>query len=333
MGKVLAIIGCLLVALIVVAFTVALHEDQVRVERKAKAAIFHFGPESVDRISVEGPDGQRSDLSRRGDGWIIATLGDFPADDAKVEQMLRRLLAIDRDRPVDSDRDSLRAFRLTDEDFARRITLARGEEVLATVIVGTSQGPRQVHARLPGEAQAYTVTFGLFDAVPAAAEWIDKGVLRIAPDDIAAIDVAGLRLVAPAKGGVEGWHLEDPGKSGVLNPTAAEHLLDLLADLQIEGMLPAEASEADIAAPELTLTVVLRSGAELVYDLSRSEPSSGYALAVSRFPQVFLLSPYAAHQIIDAAQRDRLLEPHEGVRHHAASDLPSPVTAPLGAHN
>lgn len=333
MGKVLTIIGCLLVAIIVVAFTVALYEDDVREERKANAAIFHFGPEIVDRVSVEGPDGERTDLSRRGDGWVIATLGDFPADDAKVEQMLRRLLSIDRDLPVDSDGDSLRALRLTDENFERRITLASGEEIVATVIIGTPQGPRQVHARLPGEVQAYAVSFGLFDAAPDAGEWIDKNILRVAPDRIAAIEVAGLHLAAPRTDGTESWRLEGADQSGVLNPTAAERLAGLLATLQIEGILPAGRSEAGSAAPELTLTVVLRDGTKVAYELSRSEPSGGYALAVSRFPQVFLLSSYAANRIIDAARRDKLLEPREDPRRHAASDLPPPATAPLGAHN
>ncbi|MEQ8354299.1 MAG: DUF4340 domain-containing protein [Kiloniellaceae bacterium] len=337
MGKVFGIIGMLLLALIVFSFSLTIYTDREREENKANAAMFDIAPESVDRITIAGPGGARALLLRVDEAWILPDLDDFPADAAKVNATLHRLLAIDRDRPVTSSADDLAGLRLTGDSYARRVALARNGETLTTLYIGTPQGPRQVHARRADEDTAYTVTFGFYDAAPVSAEWIDKAFLQRTEADIAVMEVNGLRLVRDAddddSAKAPAWRLAAAAAEEALAPAAAERLAGLLAGLTVETIVDGAAEPEDgLAAPLLNLTLATRAGKRIDYRLGKAAQTEGYVLAVSTRPERFRLSAYAARHLIAAASRETLLAP-QATAQHAASAPEAGSGADAGGHN
>lgn len=337
MGKILLFIGGLLVAVIVAGIAFTIHETEVR-DAKKHPAMFDFAAKDVDAIAIEGPSGERLTLRRSGDGWILPDLGDFPADAREVDDVLARLLQVERHLPVGSDPQALAGFKLADDNFERRLTLSGGGETLATVYIGTPEGPRQVHLRLAGEDSGYSVHFGLYDASVDYDDWFDRGFLQVPKEDIAAIEVSGLRLVTDAAV-AGGWRLDPapaPGGDGpALDEKAADRLAGLLAELRVESFR-ADETKPDYALdmPQLTLTMTRRDGTSVTYLLGRGDLQKDFSLKVSTRPEHFRLSIYAATKLIHAAERDALLPPesdnHES-DNHAAAKVTNKATA--GSHN
>ena len=263
--------------------------------------------------SIEGAADQQTVLLRSGDGWRLPDFGNFPADRQRIEDMLHRLLAIREDFPVDSSPEALIRFKLADDDFERRIILSGGDKTLATLYVGTPEGPRQVHARRAGSDDAYAVAFGLFDVPLAAADWTDKGVAQIPQDDIVALQVNGLHLVAPIAGDAgTAWQLdgdaEGSPEGAELKPAAAVRLASRLSALRVEQVLGTETDPGDgLAEPQLRLGVTRKDGKRVDYRLGRAAMTGVYTLKVSTRPEHFRVSSYTAHQLIEAARRDTLL--------------------------
>jgi len=320
MEKILGLIGAAVVGIIVIAITLTNHEVGRR-DAKAPARLFTAEAADVDSVTIEGPDGNQLSLLRKGDGWVLPDLDSFPADRQRVEDMLKHLLAIHEDFPVASDPDAWIRFKLADDNFERRITLSGGGKNLATLYLGTPEGPRQTHARPAGGDTAYAVQFGLFDAPVATGDWTDKGVLRVAEGDIAGIQVNGLHLVtAVDSSGDNPWQLENAEPGQTLDPAAAKRLADRLAGLQVEAVLGRESAAGNgLDAPELRLGIILKDGSRIDYRLGRAGMTGFYTLKASSRPEYFRLSSYAAHQLVDAARREVLLAKPN--RHAAATIL------------
>jgi len=326
MGKIFAIIGGLLVTVIVAGITFTIHETGVR-DAKKHPPLFDFAVEEVDDVTIEGPDGEEVLLRRSGDGWILPDLGDFPATAQQVDDMLARLLQVERHLPVGSDAQTLAGFKLAGDDFERRVTLSGSGKILATAYIGTPEGPRQVHLRLAGENTGYSVHFGLYDASIDYDDWFDHGFLQVPQEDIAAIEVNGLRLVTDAAV-AGGWRLDPPSANGpapgddgpALDEKAAGRLAGLLAELHVESFR-ADEEKPDYAldTPQLTLTMTRRDGKAVTYFLGRSALQKDFSLKVSTRPEHFRLSIYAANRLINAAAREALLPPAGA--HHAAATM------------
>jgi len=327
MEKILGLLGVILALIFVSAVVMTSYQSGER-DAKKNVAMFEIAPDQVDHIRIEGPDGAEALLVRAGDGWILPDLGDFPADARMVNDALARLLKLKKRQPAGNGEAELIRYKLAGDDFERRITFAKGDQALATLYIGTPLGPRQVHARRADEDTAYDVDFGLYDAPAAVAEWIDKGVLQLPLEDIAAIEVNGLRLVpghdeagagGSGKSAAPTWALAGDAAEGKLKPSGAARLADLLAQLRIEGMLGDETDpDYGLDTPVLTLTLTRKDGRTIDYSLGKSDLKAQFTLKVSSWPAHFLLSSNTARQLIEAAGRAALLEP-EPAQHAAAA--------------
>lgn len=316
MEKILGILGLCFALVFVGAVVLTTYQSGQR-DAKKNIAMFDVAPETVDRLRVEGPDGETL-LVRAGDGWTLPALGGFPADGPKVEDALTRLLRAKATLPAGSGEADLIRFKLVGDDFERRITFASGDRILTTLYLGTPLGPRQVHARRADDAIAYDIDFGLYDAPAESAEWIDRHALAVAPADMAAIEVAGLRLVAEARaaGVPPSWQLDGNGEAR-LQTTAAARLSALLAQLTVEAMLDQTPEAGDGTTPLLTLTVIRRDDAHVDYRLDKEAAAEAYSLTVSTWPQHFRLTARDARRLEEAARRETLLK-STGSGQHAA---------------
>jgi hypothetical protein len=178
-----------------------------------------------------------------------------------------------------------------------------------------------VYLRLADEDTGYSVHFGLYDASIDYDDWFDHGFLQLPKDDIAAIEVNGLRLVTDAAV-AGGWRLDpapaldDSGPA--LDEKAADRLAGLLAELRVESFRADEAKpDYALDTPQLTLTMTRRDGKAITYVLGRSALQKDFSLKVSTRPEHFRLSIYAANRLINAATREALLPPKS--KNHAAA--------------
>lgn len=285
--------------------------------------LLDLGGKTVERLTIEGPDRAEVLLAREKNTWRLPEQGDFPADRARIESLLARLKNLRQGPPVADTEAAQKRFKVSDGNFLRRITLASDGGTLATLYLGTSQGVRQVHAREASQKAVHAVALPTYELPVKPEAWEDKAVLQIPKPEIAAIDVAGLRLERVEKSGKQGsdnhrehggessaagaWRVEGRTRASV-NQQSADRLAEALSTLRIGAVLGKEEQAGyGLAAPRLALSVTRRNGNTVEYRLGKMAGADDYVLKVSTRPEYFRLPGYAAKPLIEAATRKALL--------------------------
>lgn len=273
-----------------------------------------FDKAAIDRITLEGPDQAKVLLVKKEGRWRLPEAGDFPADGTRVAQLLDRLAGLEGGDVVAATRSAHDRFKVSDEAFERRITLAKGDAAQATLYLGSSPALRRVHARRQGEDAVHIVELAVFDVPVKAADWQDKALLTVPQDQIAAIDLDGLRIErrtddGTAKEKAAQWTASPLPEGKRLKADAAAKLARLLAELRFDAVLGKEAKpEYGLDAPALRLTLTRKGAAPVEYRLGKAANKEEYTLKVSSRSEHFRLPTWTAKDLLDAARREVLLE-------------------------
>lgn len=193
MKKTISLLGALLVAQLLLAFGLSFTGPRLSA-RSADKPLFSLGGSDIDRITIEGPDKTKVVLAKVGGAWQLPDEGNFPADKARADALVKTLEGLKEGPPVATTSQALARFKVGDDRFDRRITLAGAGKTLATLYFGTSPSMHEIHARRSGQRDVYSVTFAVYQAPAEAGSWEDKAILQFPKKDIEAIDVAGLHL-------------------------------------------------------------------------------------------------------------------------------------------
>ena len=294
--------------------------------KATSAPLLALQGKTIERVIIEGPEQAKVTVAKTDGGWRLPGQDNFPADRDRVERLLTRLKELKHGAPVATTKGALERFKVSEKNFERRITLASGADTLAVLYLGTSPAMRQVHAREAKQKRVYAVAFATYDVPVKPEDWEEKTVLRIPKDEIAAIEVDGLRLVRVESSGTaetnkdtkektnediktEGasWQVAGPIKAS-LKPEAAEKLAGLLADLHFKAVLgQAEQPSYGLRTPQLALTITRKDGQTVAYRLGKMKDRDEYALKVSTRPEYFRVPNYTAKPLTEAATRTTLL--------------------------
>ncbi|HMA30641.1 MAG TPA: DUF4340 domain-containing protein [Casimicrobiaceae bacterium] len=344
MKRTISLLGALLVAQLLLAFGLSFTGTHLSA-RAADKPLLSLGGTQIDHITIEGPDKAKVVLAKVASAWQLPEEGGFPADKTRTESLLETLEGLKEGLPVATTSDALARFKVADDRFERRVTLAGGGKTLATLYFGTSPSMREIHARRSGQGDVYSVAFATYEVPVKAGEWEDKTVLQIPKNDIEAIDVAGLHITrappppppapaatktaaanatsassatttatataaapAAADAARPEWQASGLAKGQELNTEAADKLADLLAELRIGSVLGKDASpEYGIDKPVLDVTLVEHGGRKIEYVLGKAKDGKSYTLKTSTRDEYFGMPTYTAEPLLDAAKRDKLL--------------------------
>lgn len=272
------------------------------------APLLVFDSDAVDRITLEGPDQTGVVLAKKEGHWYLPEIDDFPADSARVTQLLNRLAGLEAGEVVATTTGAHARFRVSDETFVRRITLAEGDESRAVLYLGTSPALRRLHARPGGENDVRIVELAVFEVPVKRADWQDKALLAFPQAEIAAIEIDGLRIER-GSGEDPGWTAAPLPEGKRLKGSAADKLARLLAELRFEEVLGKESKpEYGLDKPVLRLTLTRKEGEPVEYRLGKEASREKYTLRVLSRPEHFRLPSWTAQNMLDAARLEALLE-------------------------
>jgi hypothetical protein len=236
-------------------------------------ALLELDPEAVSAIEIQDGDGETLNLVRSGDQWLLPDLGDFPASETRVEQLIERLAGLIRPLPVATSAAAQARFKVADDAFERRLRLRGEGGDLATLMVGDSPGFRRVFARLAGDDAVYDLRLALFDLSVSPDDWLERGRLQLERSDI--VRVAGADWILAKRD--DGWRLE--GDDQLPDAAAVDALLSSVASLGYRGVLGTdEKPEYGLATPLLMLEVDRADGSRRTYRIGRIADSEDYAL-------------------------------------------------------
>jgi len=259
----------------------------------------------ITEIAITGDEGQVR-LAREGDGWVLAELDGFPADNTRVQTLLDTLIGLRRPLPVATTEEARQRFKVAADDHERLLTLRGGGGDLATLIVGDSPGFRRVYARLDDEQAIYDLPLALFELSADADDWAARDQLRLDAEAITGVTADDWTLSKTD----DGWRLEDAEAES--DADAIANLIRRIANLGYQGVIGTEApAEADLDSPAMMLDISLSDGSSREYRIAAlgEDEQQDYVLKSSSSPYYFRLSTYELDGVIDVERASLVVTP------------------------
>ena len=222
-------------------------------------------------------DGTTMTFIRDGDSWLVAEKGNYPANAAKISQIVRAMADLRLVEPKTQNPDLYPRLDVEDPEHGKSNLVAVKDKSggdLAQAIIGKRRydrlgaGNDGVYLRRPGEVQTWLAR-GTLDPSGDAVSWLDRQIIDISEKKIAKVTLTqpdGSKLVisrsaAEAKFAVEDAPADAKFKSETttIGPATALETLDL-DDVKPAAELPVP--NKDVATASFTtfdgLTVDLR---------------------------------------------------------------------------
>lgn len=112
-------------------------------------------------------------LAKKGDGWVLASHYDYPADKTKVSDFLDKLAKMQSRGPVTTRVERHRQLGVAKDHYERKLVVHSGDKAL-TLYLGTSAGRNKTAVRLEGEDGTHAVTgVTAYAAAATARSWVD----------------------------------------------------------------------------------------------------------------------------------------------------------------
>ena len=200
-------------------------------------------------------DGTTMTLVRDGDNWLVAEKGNYPANAAKISQIVRAMADLTLVEPKTQNPDLYPRLEIEDPGNGKSTLVAVKDKSggnLAQAIVGKRRydrlgaGNDGVYLRKPGEAQSWLAR-GTLDPSGDAASWLDRQIIDISEKKIAKATLTqadGSKLVISRSAPEAKFAVEDApadakfkGETATSGPATALETLDL-DDVKPAGELP-----------------------------------------------------------------------------------------------
>ena len=161
--KLLSVVLVVQIALAVVVWgtrsstTVASHEALIPEAKKAT------------EIVLEDPEEGRLTLRQKDGEWFLED--DTKADSNRVKRLLDTLSELTESFPVARSDDARNRFKVAEDEFRRKVPLRRGEDALATLLVGSSPAMGESHIRLADADAIYRAELPVYELPPDRSSW------------------------------------------------------------------------------------------------------------------------------------------------------------------
>ncbi len=251
---------------------------------EADRTLLSLDVESVDTVTIEQMSAAPLRLARKDAGWTLPEMGDFPVSSAKIEQFTEKLLGARRSWPVGKTMVAARQFKVTPDQFERRVRLLRGTDVLGDVFLGSSPGFRKVHARLDGDQHTYAIDFNAFDAPVDADPWYDTEILKTAVEDIARIDL-GVYALKADDGGFQVQGLRENEET---DTEPVRQFVERVTGVDFKDVLFNDGKALfEAGKPVLEYTIEMKEGSTIKHTVVSAEDGDDYILKSSAWPHYF----------------------------------------------
>lgn len=324
MNKKITLLGGLLVLQAVLIVAITFRSEGLQ-SHQGMQALLDFNREQVDHIVVA--DGaQRSELKRSGESWTTAE--GFPVESDRVDRLLDRLKALEHGLVVAQTDASLKRFKLTDDEFERRVELyADGKEV-ASLTLGSGAGARRSHVRADDAKEIYAVALGSYDLPADIGQWQDKTLLQVEVEQVEAVRIGELTVrkevveAEPEESDEDAeaepeitWVAEGLADDKAFEASNFESDLNRLLTLRYNRAYAA-AESADLVESEEpinTITLQLSDGSERSYQVFKATEGSEHLVKVSDREEWFEVTSSLGGRLGEQFVADKLVTADEAM--------------------
>ncbi len=186
----------------------------------------------LEQLRIIDGQGNHILLQRNEGDWVLPEYFNFPATEASLQALVKKLSAIKADWPVATTTAALKRFKLAEDNYERKLNFYQNGQLIETLYIGSSPGFRKVHVRKQADTNIYTAELSVFDAPVAAQDWFDYEALKIDVDKISAIDLEGFLLTL----GDKGWHSDSLTEKERIDTHTLRDWLTQLAALRFDDI-------------------------------------------------------------------------------------------------
>lgn len=276
------LLGLLAVQLVLAALVLLRDGDAAKLE--ATPLVPGFDAALVTRVQVHASGQDKPvDLVKRGDGWVLASHFDYPADPQKVADALAPIAKLAAAEPVATSASRHKQLRVADADFERKLVITAGGKD-TTIVIGGASGLRRTAVRLGGDDRVWGVTgLSTFALGASARDWVPRTYYETPRDQISKLVVTRgastvelERVPAPAPAAGSGSAAPAPAADtwkvtidGVVQTPAAGEQLDTMV---LQGMISDAASidaqpadpRRDASQPAAVVTIHRKDGTDVL---------------------------------------------------------------------
>ena len=281
----------------------------------------NLSADDIQRVTMIDENGDSIELMRQGDGWVLPTADNFPADSERVTEILGKIAKIQTNRLIAQTEASHKRLQVADDDFLRRINLTRSDNTVETLFVGSSPNAQGTHVRRGGEDETYlTGEVQSWELSPLLSGWIDAVYVSLTQADVNQVVVEnGNGRLEFARVSDSEWELAELGSNDDFNQTAFTTLLNRIANLRMNAPLGKVAAAGyGFNAPQATVTVITNDDTFTLTIGNKNEETDTYNAKWSGSDYYVTVSSFSVEQFTTATPSDFVQQP-----------TPAPEAVPL----
>jgi hypothetical protein len=258
----------LLVVQVALLFLVWLMPSGTPADRPRKVLEGKVDPQAVTRIVVVGNDGKKVEVAKSvgsgakgGDGWVLASAGDYPVQASKVNELCGKLPGLLAGSPVTTKSSHYAALEVADGAFQRDVTLEQTGKPTLRFYLGTGGGIKDVHLRLAGEDAVYLVKdLSAYDWGTMASDWVSTEYLKVDRESIVGLKVENKEgTVELARGGDGKWTLTDLTDGTTLKDGEVDSLVSAVSAVTLQEPVGKKVEPAQgLDRPTATVTLLVK---------------------------------------------------------------------------
>lgn len=255
----IALVVILLAQIILVAF-LYLSDDDAEGTSLARGGslVQNFDPEAYTSLILEDDSGQQIELGLVDGAWVLPSADNYPAQSARIQELLNTIERIQANRLVTRTASSHRRLQVAEDAFYRKLILRKADGSTTTLYVGSSGGGRTRHVRLEGEDAVYLtdeIAAGQLD--PIISSWVNTVYFTIAADSLRQITIENANGITTLNREEGVWRVEGLAPNRVTDTVAVNPITNNLSNFRLTEPLGTEAlPEYGLDAPLATVTIV-----------------------------------------------------------------------------
>ena len=241
-------------------------ERSIREEKTR--SLLEIEARSVKAIELSGEDGSLRFVIED-QRWQDADLENFPVNQYKLTEFLSKITDLKRGLPVSFSEGSHERFEVSEEDYKIKVSVRKTDGASLVLFFGKPATIRQSYVRLAGEDSVYIVDVESWELDASRDNWLDKGYLRISPENVSAIILDDMTF--KRKGNLFRLEAENYDQSKV------DKFLENLTDLQLSHFVQEEELSKDGTGFEELFKYEKEDGSSgQVITMSTSDPETSY---------------------------------------------------------
>lgn len=283
-------------------------------QQAAPAAVNLFkglAPDQLTGLTITDDQGKAITLIKK-EGWQISQ-GEFPADQTKIEGLIKKLAEVKSSRLVSQTTGSHARLKVADADFNRKVELTQGDSK-TLFFLGTSPSAKSIHLRLAEAKEVYQINdLAAWEVQTDRESWWQTKYLSQP-----AANLNGL-TIANASGTIElsydatkkAWQLKDSPEA-TLDVKRLEALTNSASDITIASYLAKEFKPT--GEPLATVTYQAKEGSPTTLQVwaKDKQEAPDQVVKASSSPFYAKAKEYAVKDILEIKREALIATPVAG---------------------